>query len=687
MKRNLIRRLVIFILLIAITIWLFRRDPVKETAIRTEKAFSEYHRVELKYPPAEAGLEFAFDTELFPSDHIGYMQQNGPEMIKKTYDRQQSHVEIMIDPILKPEFDSIYKDGFCPSSPKCKFSYSDDFKEISRKADTFVTNKREGILVHDAALHFTKTVYLSKREQRQATGRWLRNQKWHGTDIFAYFDRIPVNYPKESFARPMLFPVYKTNITKQMFRQTVDYQKIPHVTMVIEDTYCNEWTNKYEIYKLSKKIAPYLPVKIFPLNCRLGFSSGPLDKICGDNKECFIQRSTSTLLFDTHYDDFFIPEQFWKSISVDTPVMYFWRHSLQQQAPTHFSYHMVSKEIGQSEVEYLLDMSDLEARRFLMKIKKDSKAPEYDKFDQVVDYSLNNFPCRLCEYVGKKKQSVKCMLDLFKRADGSSLQSVNTFLKDKKINGLGVLKGTVDSINIAHYSKSVSRREHVANLLTSMNVEGSFIMGFDKQDIPSEIGECIERGTMSRAGTEKIGGLTPGEISLSVKDFYAIFKILENNLNNTLILEDDVELYEHSDVSEIAKIIKYIPPNYSFVHIGQCLGGVLDGFDQGLKRHGYPRQIKANLGDWRSCGTSFITSKTGAILLFKSLPLTLPIDHQMLAEWTDGNEYGSLKNPSHAVYSVWPPIFAPSERVNMESSTNIRPGQTFKKTKKPKKNK
>ncbi|KAJ3252188.1 hypothetical protein HK103_001799 [Boothiomyces macroporosus] len=658
--------------------------------IHNNRTEVEFKKPELKYPPPSWNVELAFDTQLFPSPHIGYTLQNGPEIIKRTYARQNEYIDIMIDPILEPDFNLLYKDGFCPSKPECKFSYTSDLDHISNSADAFITNQRKGLLARDAALHFTKTVFLTSKEQKHATGRWLRDQEWYGTDIFASFDRIPANYQGELFARPKFFPVHKTKITKEQLTRPIQFfEKIPFVTMIVEDSYCSEWTNKYHIYKLSKQISPYLPIAIFPTSCRLKFSSTALDKKCGNDIDCFIKYSTTTILIDTHFDDNFIVEPFWKSISFGTPVMYFWRHSFFEYIPEHTTYHMQKLEIEQDEIKYLLSMSDHEGIEFAFKWKNFARnSTVISKMERVVDYSIDNFPCRLCEHVAQKKQSVKCMLDLFKEANTSTIQSVNNFLNpDQQINGLGPLANTFDAVDIAHYSKSAERREHMQDLMLEMNVEGRFIMGFDKQAVTPEAAFCMVEGRVPQGNEleqykEK---LTPGEISLAVKDYYAMFNILSNNYTNTLILEDDVKLFEDADPDLIEEIMKYIPPNYSIVQLGQCLDAVLDGFDSGIRRHGFPRQIVANLGDWRHCTSAFVASKTGALILFKAMPLSSPIDHQMMAAWIDGREHGSVRNPDYSVYGVWPTVFVASEEVNEKSSTGIRPGEERKKPKDKKK--
>ncbi|KAJ3252187.1 hypothetical protein HK103_001798 [Boothiomyces macroporosus] len=689
LKRRLVRKILVLIALLTAISLLFKRNtppidiPVNITILAP---IPEFNQLEVNYPPPNSNIELALNRDYFPSSHIAYTKQNGPEMIQKTLNRQRDYIDIVIDPALKHDFDLLYKDGFCPSNPKCKFSYSSDYKYISSNADTFITNRRSGMLIHDAALHFTKTVLLTSKEQTLVTQNWLRNQSWHGTDTFAYFDQIPAKYKGEQFAKPKFIPVMKTSVSIAQLKQPVNfYEKVPMVTIIVEESYCSAWSNKVHVYQLAKNISSYLPVKIFPSSCRLSFPKSPLDGVCRNNQDCFMKQSTTTFLVDFNYNDNFIVEEFWKSLSYATPVMYLWNQTFNRYMsdPNYVSHKLQGINIGKDEIDFLLTMSDHEGLEFAFRWKQDAESNEFKLFSSALDHSLGNFPCKICEYVKEKKQSVKCMLDQFKNVDRNTVQSVNDFLdKDKQIDGLGVLENTVDAVHIAHYSKSTERRSHMTELLSRMNVEGKFLMGFDKQFIKPEDALCIEKGVLPSEQTSKTRGkLTLGEVSLAVKDFYAIYNILLRNESNTLILEDDVDLNDKADISLVRDIMKYIPSNYAFVQIGQCLDGVLDGFDHGLRRYGAKRIIKANLGDWRHCGSSFITSKTGAILLFKSLPLTYPIDHQIIAQWTDGNEYGSIKNPTHSIYGVWPAIFAPSEDVNRKSSTDIRPGQTFKKSK------
>jgi hypothetical protein len=78
-----------------------------------------------------------------PLNHIGYMQQQGPLMIKRTLERTQKYVEIVFDYTLQMKFRN-----FPQCSNECKFSFSQDYNEIAAFADSFVTDKPKGILVN-----------------------------------------------------------------------------------------------------------------------------------------------------------------------------------------------------------------------------------------------------------------------------------------------------------------------------------------------------------------------------------------------------------------------------------------------------------------------------------------------------------------------------------------------------------
>ncbi|KAJ3314087.1 hypothetical protein HDV04_001118 [Boothiomyces sp. JEL0838] len=624
------------------------------------------------YPIPDGTDLKTFTNDLFPPAHNGYMLQNGPRMIQRTLDRRQDKITIMIDPNLKSDLDNLYNNDFCPSNPSCEFMYTDDYDLVSEQADTYITNITKGILVKDAALHFTKTVYLSSNER--PTGRWLRSRNWYGTDIFASYAPVPIYYAGELFARPMFFPIYNTNITKAQLLQPIDFnKKIPMVTIIFEDGYCTEYTNKYKAYELAKNIS-YLPVKIFPPQCRLFPNRSPLDSECQDNLDCFLKKSTSAVIIDTRYEDDFVPRMFWNSISYGTSVLYLWRHRIWKLAPPNIVRPMLNFEINAKDIEFLMEMSELDALEFGFSFKKKGLTKE---MESVLNFSTKNFPCRLCEHVAIRKKSTKCMLDLVSREEMQNVRSVNDYLpKEQKIDGLGVLEGLVDSVHIMHYSKASKRREFILKLFKKMQIEANFILGFDKQVIPEGFQQCVvgDREAPSYLKRQEEGHtLSGGELSLSVKSFYAYYQLLLNNHKNTMTIEDDIWLHPTASETTLANVLRYVPPNYGIIQLGQCLASKVDPFDKGIERKQPIRQLYAHLGDWKHCTSSYIISKTGAILMFKSLPLSFAIDLQMMgARIEGGEEHGGIENPDHSIYGVWPSIFVASEDINKQSYTGIR---------------
>jgi hypothetical protein len=89
-----------------------------------------------------------------PLRHTGYMHQNGPLIINRTKTRSPNTIEIVFDKSLKKHFPKFPK---CDSM--CNFQFEDNHNKIAEYADSFVTDKRIGI-INDAALHFNKVVFL-----------------------------------------------------------------------------------------------------------------------------------------------------------------------------------------------------------------------------------------------------------------------------------------------------------------------------------------------------------------------------------------------------------------------------------------------------------------------------------------------------------------------------------------------
>ena len=117
-----------------------------------------------------------------------------------------------------------------------------------------------------------------------------------------------------------------------------------------------------------------------------------------------------------------------------------------------------------------------------------------------------------------------------------------------------------------------------------------------------------------------------GEVSLSLKMYEAYFWMLSKDANNILLIEDDSELAAGRTINDVQMVINMVPPNYAILQLGSCL------FSASKERMSFLR-VEPTLGNNKFCTGAYAISKQGAILLFKMLPLSHPIDHMMISWW------------------------------------------------------
>lgn len=199
-------------------------------------------------------------------------------------------------------------------------------------------------------------------------------------------------------------------------------------------------------------------------------------------------------------------------------------------------------------------------------------------------------------------------------------------------------------------------------------------MDLDREDISENAYRCIDWSlspttSMDPLRVYKNGKLRPaqmkrGEMSLVYKNLMAWYLMLIHNQNYAMILEDDAVLEVGVNAKTFGESLRYLPPNYSIMHVGTCSG----------TKHATPGQerlVEVTLG--ARCTGAYTISKQGVILMFKNFPLRMPIDLQMIdvTLW-DKAQFGITRHPDYRNFFITPALLRPSEALNKVGSTGIR---------------
>lgn len=146
---------------------------------------------------------------------------------------------------------------------------------------------------------------------------------------------------------------------------------------------------------------------------------------------------------------------------------------------------------------------------------------------------------------------------------------------------------------ILHYTPLVERKEHMNKLIEKHNLDASYILNFDKEDMTDYDKEIYDFKSIWQNRT-----LYLSNASLISKHIESYKRIVDENLEYGLILEDDVVL--NDDFSEkIEDYYKQLPEDWDILFVG-------DGYRGGLH---VPKKVMEELG-----GNVFLKNNNGTSL-------------------------------------------------------------------------
>ncbi len=237
-----------------------------------------------------------------------------------------------------------------------------------------------------------------------------------------------------------------------------------------------------------------------------------------------------------------------------------------------------------------------------------------------------------------------------------------------------------------HYKPLKERKLHIKNLLNELDIEGEFVTNFDKevldisdknlqQDISKwnkqlEIIKTIQikniLNTKKQASlfyniycqyikifqktytprSLKPRNLSPSEISLTLKHYYALKKISKTN-EPGLILEDDIILKPESKLL-IKDSYTLCKNKFDYIDLG---GGCdLPLFKEDKKLKGNNRFINLKIPRSRTTAAYMVNSKCAQVLADGLFPLTMPIDWKYQYLFVKNNMKVAWTSPSAFIH-------------------------------------
>lgn len=192
-------------------------------------------------------------------------------------------------------------------------------------------------------------------------------------------------------------------------------------------------------------------------------------------------------------------------------------------------------------------------------------------------------------------------------------------------------------IYIIHYKKLVDRKQYLSNKLQDLNYE--FVEHLDRDNF--EMND-IFYGKNEKLWYERIEGLynfgfqnpkyrdlQTSEICNALSHLYAIEKTIIENLDFSIILEDDAILDENF-IKNMEYTLKNIPDNFDFVFFGSAF--TMQGLDDATNSRSIKicdKLYKKEHGTARTVDGYIISNKACKLLKEKIKEIVLPFDFEL----------------------------------------------------------
>jgi tetratricopeptide (TPR) repeat protein len=215
----------------------------------------------------------------------------------------------------------------------------------------------------------------------------------------------------------------------------------------------------------------------------------------------------------------------------------------------------------------------------------------------------------------RESQIADCQKEIFSREPFDTQIGVKKEDQDPIFSILG-------AVFVAHYSPAAVRKEQLDRRMQAIKMSATMITSFDREDLSDQDLECL----VSDKLTVELGRalLTKGESSLSIKHFSALHRIVSQNLDHALILEDDAVFTDEFKAVFKAATAE-LPEDYDMLMLGTC-------WEQ--QKRGAQFSAHLWLAQAARCTHGMLVSQRGARIMLGTLPIRSPMDWQI--NWAVG---------------------------------------------------
>lgn len=197
----------------------------------------------------------------------------------------------------------------------------------------------------------------------------------------------------------------------------------------------------------------------------------------------------------------------------------------------------------------------------------------------------------------------------------------------------------IEKIYVIHYSKLEERKKMMDSYLSKLNIPVEYITDFDAEEINDSVlneyhnEDISEYNRKIQVYNGHLGGSAPSfkgmninEISCTIKHIEAYKKIIKDNVNVALVLEDDAFPYNNSFISDINESINEIDSNkWDVIFIGNGIG---NGFINMVSKNKESNHLFKVGHPATNCAEAYILKRDACGRLLKSM-----IPFQQISDW------------------------------------------------------